>query len=316
MNEITYIDRLTQKKKKEEIYGRFFLELMYGKGIVFRLFSFFLLPLFARLPCFSWGYGALQKSRWSRFKIRSFIQRYRIDSSEFLDPVDSFNSFNDFFIRRLKREARPFVQGENVAVLPADARYLAFPKIRKANGIWVKGKSFTLGELLQDNELANQYSEGAMLIARLCPLDYHRFHFPCRCVPGEAQLINGPLYSVNPIALKRNIQILSENKRVITPLKTRQFGTILFIEVGATYVGSIHQTYQPGKEYEKGDEKGYFSFGGSCLILLFEPDQMILDSDLIESSIKKIEVKGLLGQSMGKSLQMGHRSTLCPLAGQ
>ena len=140
------------------------------------------------------------------------------------------------------------------------------------------------------------------MIARLCPTDYHRFHFSFNCIPDAPRLINGPLYSVNPIALKRNIQILSENKRVITVLNTKNFGSVLSVEVGATYVGSINQTFAPREHYAKGDEKGYFSFGGSTLVLLFEPGRIQFDQDLIDASKRKIEVRGLFGQSLGRAL--------------
>ncbi len=304
MTEITYFDRKTKKEKKEKVYGQFFLELLYGDGLLYRCFSFFLLPLFSRIPFLSRLYGDFQKSRLSRGKVKPFIRSFEVDASEFLDPVDSFPSFNDFFIRHLKPDCRPIMEGNDVAVLPADARYLVFPDIDQDDGFWVKGKKFSLRNLLQSSELAVRYSNGAMVIARLCPVDYHRFHFPCQCIPGKAQLINGPLYSVNPIALKRNIEILSENKRMITELQTQNFGKVLYIEVGATYVGSIRQTYVPGEPFDKGDEKGYFSFGGSCLILLFEPGRIVFDQDLIDISSKKMEVRGLLGQSLGRALHV------------
>lgn len=301
MTDIFFIDRTTKKREKEKVYGHFFLKVLYGKGVVCRFFSLFLLPLFARISFFSWLYGVFQKSHLSRHKVKPFIQSYGIDSTEFLEPVDAFTSFNDFFIRRLKPKCRPIAPEENVAVLPADARYLVFPNVATVDGFWVKGKKFSLTDLLQSESLAARYQEGAMVIARLCPVDYHRFHFPCQCIPGQAQLINGPLFSVNPIALKRNIEILSENKRMLTELQTPNFGTVLFMEVGATYVGSIHQTYAPGNSCAKGEEKGYFAFGGSCLILLFEPGAIIFDQDLIAASNQKIEVRGQLGQSLGRA---------------
>jgi phosphatidylserine decarboxylase len=302
MTEITFLDRKTKREEKEKVYGRFFIEMLYGKGYLSRIFSFFLLPFFSRVPFLSQLYGLFQKSSMSRFKIKPFVQAYHIDASEFLESVDSFVSFNDFFIRRLKSECRPIANGNDVAVLPADARYLVFQDIEKADGFWVKGKKFILEDLLQNEELAANYARGAMVIARLCPVDYHRFHFPCQCVPGEARLINGPLFSVNPMALKRNIGILSENRRVITQLQTN-FGQVQYIEIGATYVGSIQQTYVAGAPYAKGAEKGYFSFGGSCLIMLFEPGRIAFDRDLIDTSMKKMEVRGLVGQSLGRALR-------------
>ena len=297
---ITFIDRKTKREENEKVYGEFFIKLFYGSGAMRRFFSFLLLPFFARIHFVSKLYGYFQKSAMSRFKIKPFIQAYEIDASEFLDPVDSFASFNDFFIRKLKPECRPIATSSDIAVLPADARYLVFQNIDKADGFWVKGKKFSLAELLGDEELAKPYEKGAMVIARLCPVDYHRFHFPTDCVPGKPRLINGPLFSVNPLALKRSIEILCENKRVITALKTENFGEVQYIEVGATHVGSIVQTYVPEKSYAKAEEKGYFSFGGSCLILLFERNRIIFDQDLIAASAKKMEVRGLLGQSLGK----------------
>ncbi|MES2199982.1 MAG: phosphatidylserine decarboxylase, partial [Chlamydiota bacterium] len=124
-------------------------------------------------------------------------------------------------------------------------------------------------------------------------------HFPCSCTPSKSFLINGPLYSVNPLALRKRIEILAQNKREITILGTECFGKVLFIEVGATCVGAIHQTYTPEKLHEKGAEKGYFSFGGSSLVLLFEPGAIVFDQDLVEASKEGIEVLGLMGQTLG-----------------
>lgn len=294
--EIIYIDRMSQHKKKEKVYGHFFLKLCYGGG----LFSLFFLPIMARVSLFSRMYGAFQKSFLSRYKIRPFIEEFEVDATEFLDPVESFKSFNDFFIRRLKPARRPLVLDEDVAILPADGRYLVYEDISTIDGFLVKGQKFSLDELLEDAALVQRYRNASMAIARLCPTDYHRFHFPCECISGTSRLINGPLFSVNPIALKKNIHYLTENKRMITPLETTHFGTVLFIEVGATCVGTIHQTYSPGFPMVKGDEKGYFSFGGSCIILLFQAKKIAFDRDLVENSLSKVETLGLFGQSLGR----------------
>lgn len=302
MPEIIYLDRLTKKKKQEKVYGEFFIDLLYKDTFLSRILSLFILPLTARFSFFSRLYGFFQKSSISRYKIIPFIKKFEVDTSEFLTPVSKFHSFNDFFIRRLKPEARPINQEEGRAILPTDARYLVFPDIREFPHFFVKGKKFSLKELLKNEELVDKYKTGSMIIARLCPVDYHRFHFPCRATPGKPQLINGALFSVNPVALKRNIKILSENKRMITMLATSYFGNVLYLEVGATHVGSIHQTFLADKIYEKGDEKGYFSFGGSCLILLFEPNRICFDQDLLKSSAQNQEVRGLMGQSLGSSI--------------
>jgi len=302
MNDILYIDRVSKKQQTEKVYGKSFIEAMYGNGLLSSAVSFLLSPVVCKSPVMSHLYGFLQKSCLSQRKVKPFIEEFHVDITEFLDPVDSFKSFNDFFIRKLKPGARPMAPGADVAVLPADARYLFYPSIEEADGFLVKGKKFSLEDLLQDKALADRYNKGAMVIARLCPTDYHRFHFPCSCVPEKTRYVGGDLASVNPLALRKNISILSQNKRTLTSLHTKNFGTVLFIDVGATCVGGIHQTFAPGMSYAKGDEKGYFSFGGSSLVLLFEPGTIQFDQDLLDASQRKIEIRGLLGQSMGRSL--------------
>jgi phosphatidylserine decarboxylase len=298
MCKIEYIDRATGKIEQEKIYGEFWIDFFYGRHPLAWLSALFLLPL-ARLSVFSALYGQFQKSRFSRRKIAPFIDKYQIDASEFLDLPDSFGSFNDFFIRKLKPEVRPIISGKNIAVLPADARYLFYSNLNASDQFLIKGRNFDLKKLLKDTRLAEQYAEGTMVMARLCPVDYHRFHFPCSGIPSAAKQIDGHLYSVNLLALKQRLEILTENKRMVTELKTEAFGTVLMIEVGATNVGSIEQTYVPGQFVKKGQEKGFFAFGGSCLILLFEKGRLEIDADLLEATMRGLEVKGRFGERLG-----------------
>ncbi len=302
MSEIFFIDRVTKKIKQEKVYRDSFLRLLYGKSILSRLLSPVLRPFFGKVAWISRLYGHLQKMSWSRCKIIPFIRKFDVDPNEFLEPVESFHSFNDFFIRRLKPESRPIALGNDIAILPADGRYLVFENIAKCDGFLIKGVKFSLEDFLLDREPAQLYKEGSMMISRLCPSDYHRFHFPFNCLPQDPKSIDGALYSVNPMALKEDIRIFTRNKRMMTPLLSKIFGRVLFIEVGATCVGTIHQSFISGEPYAKGDEKGYFSFGGSCLVLLFEPGRIQFDQDLVEASQKKIEMRGLMGQTLGRSL--------------
>jgi phosphatidylserine decarboxylase len=140
---------------------------------------------------------------------------------------------------------------------------------------------------------------GAMLISRLCPVDYHRFHFPVGGTPGEASLINGWLYSVSPVALRRNIHYLIENKRELTLIQAPSFGEVALLEVGATNVGSIVQSYTFGRDVAKGDEKGLFAFGGSCVITLFQAGRIRFDADLLEQSGQHLETYAKMGDRLG-----------------
>jgi phosphatidylserine decarboxylase len=301
MTNIVYIDRRTGRKETEKVYEEKALRLLYGDGWLSRLFSPWLLPLSTQWPFFSRLYGAMQKQPRSRRKIRPFIKQFGVDTSEFLDPVSSYRSFNDFFIRRLNPSARPIAQEVDTAIIPADGRYYFYSDIDQCAEFIVKGQKFKLEDLLGDASLAREYQGGSMVLARLCPSDYHRFHFPCDCLPEPTRLINGRLYSVNPLAIKKNIHIFTQNKRTLCELHTTHFGRILYMEIGATCVGSIHETYLPSQWHSKGSEKGYFEFGGSSLILLFARNTIAFDADLAAATQSGIEIRCLLGQSMGKS---------------
>ncbi|MCB1112933.1 MAG: phosphatidylserine decarboxylase [Chlamydiia bacterium] len=292
MEPIIYIDRKTGKRETEEVYGGEMLRFVYGKSMIGSL----LRTLSAKVPFFSWLYGVCQKMPWSRKKILPFIKKFNIDVDDFLDRAESYRSFNAFFTRQLKQSCRPI--SDAPVVMPADARYYFYQDIAAANGFIIKGKKFSLANLIGDSSLAERYAGGSMVMARLCPTDYHRFHFPCDCIPGKPLRINGYLYSVNPFAVKQNIEIFTENKRFVTELKTESLGRVLYIEVGATNVGSVIQTYLPDATYEKGAEKGYFSFGASALILLFEKGRIAIDSDLLEATEAGYEMRCLMGQPL------------------
>ncbi|NGX27976.1 MAG: Phosphatidylserine decarboxylase proenzyme [Candidatus Anoxychlamydiales bacterium] len=289
-------DRKNNKLIEDKIYYRSALEFLYSKNIISKAFLY----LFAKVPFISKLYGYLNSRKFSKFKIRSFIKHFNINEDEFLKNTKEFKSFNDFFIRELKIDVRKIDYDENTLILPCDGRFLAYQNIDGISSFSIKDQKFNLEKFLKDEKLAKKYEEGSMLLCRLAPEDYHRFHFPIDCVPSDAKIINGYLYAVNPIALKQNIKILSENKRAITTLKTKNFSDILYIEIGATNVGSIKQTYFPNKDYKKGEEKGYFALGASAIVLLFEKDSIVFDDDLIKMTKKNIETKDSFGSSFAK----------------
>lgn len=298
-DDVIFIDRQTGQKEREKIYKETALKLLYGNGWISRLFSPLLLPLICRFSLFSQLFGWLQKRNGSAKKIAPFIHEFAVDETEFLEPTSAFHSFNDFFIRKLKPDARPIDSNPAAAIIPADGRYYFYPNIAQRDGFIVKGQKFSLTQLLGCDDIADKYKEGSMVLARLCPSDYHRFHFPCDCIPNETSTINGWLYSVNPLAIKRNIHTFAQNKRTLCELNSERFGQILFLEVGATTVGSICQTYTAGQRQKKGTEKGYFQFGGSALILLFPPKSIQFDQDLLNAAQQGFEIRCLMGQRMG-----------------
>jgi phosphatidylserine decarboxylase len=291
---IRYYHRYTQKIEVEQIFGEKWLRLAYenpaGRLLVW---------LLARRVLFSQWYGRKMNKKESTLQILPFIAQYNLDIDEFAKSPFDYKTFNEFFYRALKPGARPIADGERVAVLPADGRHLAFADVELADGFYVKGIKFTLAELLRDSGLTEMFFGGAMVISRLCPVDYHRFHFPVAGTPGEPRLINGWLYSVSPIALRRRLRFLVENKREVTVIVNPVFGEVAMIEVGATNVGSITQSFVPGRAVQKGDEKGLFAFGGSCVITLFRRGRIRFDPDLLAQTAEHRETYARMGDRLG-----------------
>ena len=291
---LRYFHRYRQRLEDEHIYGEGWLRFAYenpaGRLLVW---------LFARRAFFSLWFGYKMRKPESALRILPFIAKYDIDVDEFAKSPFDYKSFNEFFYRALKSSARPIYANEDVAVMPADGRHLAIPDVDASSGFYVKGVTFSLQDLLGDPILAHGFAGGSMLISRLCPVDYHRFHFPVAGTPGQSQLIKGWLYSVSPIALRRRLRYLVENKRVITLIDSPRFGRVAMIEVGATNVGSIQQSFVPGRPVRKGEEKGLFAFGGSCVITLFERGRFRFDADLLAQSAAHIETYVRMGDRLG-----------------
>ena len=293
---IRYFNRHSGALETEEIYGEGFLRWIYGHPL-----GGIALSAFVKRPFFSAWYGRRMSAEKSAARIAPFIARYGLDAEEFAERPESFRSFNEFFHRKLKPAARPVDADETRAVFPADGRHLGFQRATDIEGVFVKGQKFDLAALLGDADLAARYADGTLILSRLCPVDYHRFHFPAAGMPGETRLIGGPLFSVSPIALRKRLAYLWTNKRAITPLRTERFGTVLLVEIGATCVGTIRQTFTPGNAVEKGVEKGYFAFGGSSTITLFEPGAVRLEADLALHSSRRTELYARVGTRMACS---------------
>lgn len=229
----------------------------------------------------------------SRDEIEKFIDFHRLDMSEVLLPLDEFKNFNEFFYRALKPGARPCSAPDNphIIVSPADCRSVVFNHITQATDIWVKGREFSLKRLLGDAypEDVSRYDGGAMGIFRLAPQDYHRFHIPVDGVMGEPKTIEGEYYTVNPMAIRSALDVYGENVRVLVPIDSEKHGRVMVVCVGAMMVGSTVITRQGGEKVKRAEELGYFKFGGSTLLVLFEPDRMKFDDDLVDNSIGALE---------------------------
>ncbi len=292
---IYYFNRYTGKVEQERVYGESWLRWAYETRPG-RLAT----TLLVKRHWFSHWYGWRMRGARSRRLIMPFVRDYGIDVRESQRHPEKYDCFDAFFCRRLKPEMRPICGDKDTAVFPADGRHrIAGAGLHDA-GIEVKGERFDLERLLGHRDLARLFQNGTLITSRLCPIDYHRFHFPVSGKPIRRERVNGPLFSVNPLALKLRPGILVENKRELSVLETERFGFVVMVEVGATFVGTIAQTFEMGKSVRRGEEKGHFSFGGSAIVTLFEAGRVDWDDDLKEHSAKGLEVYARMGDRMGR----------------
>jgi phosphatidylserine decarboxylase len=291
---IKYYNRKENKYEIEKVAGEKYLNWSYsspsGKG---------LLELFLKKKLFSKLYGHYCDTKISSRKINGFIKDFNIDMSEYESFNGDYSSFNEFFIRSLNPDARVMDKSKDVLISPCDGKISAYENINLDNLVQVKGLSYSLKELLKNNEIYNLYHGGTCLIFRLCPTDYHRFHFFDNGVCGDTTKIKGHYYSVNPIALKSVKRLFCENKREWSIFHSDNFSDVIYMEVGATCVGSIIQSFTPNTRITKGEEKGYFKFGGSTVILFFKKDAVKIHEDLIAQTQLGFETSVLMGEKIG-----------------
>jgi phosphatidylserine decarboxylase len=293
MEEIRIWNRKAGHEETEKVYGDKWVRWLYGSGTGQALTDSILTR-----PFISKAYGAFQSSSLSRKKVRPFIRDFAIPMEEYEER--DFGSFNEFFIRKFRPGARQFVQTPSHLPAFAEARYLAWEKVSPDDTFPVKGSLLTPRLLLGSEELARSFEGGALMIARLCPVDYHRFHFSDSGRIERFYEVPGRLHSVNPVALKYRGEIFCTNERHVSLLATENFGRIAYIEVGALCVGKIVQTHSADRPFLRGDEKGYFLFGGSTVIILGEPGRWKPDRDLLEQTRARREVLVRLGEKIGQ----------------
>ncbi|MDW7671310.1 MAG: archaetidylserine decarboxylase [Bacillota bacterium] len=244
--------------------------------------------------------GFYQNSRFSRRRLNNFIQEMEINLEEAdREKPEMYHSFNDFFARRLKPGARIISANPDRLISPADGRILAYQSVNPGQLWQIKGKSFSLAELLRDSETAKRYKNGCAVIIRLNPSDYHRFHFPVDGIPHEPVVAKGRYFSVNPLSLMMTDRVYCRNKRHLTTIDSLDFGQMVMVEVGAALVGSIVQTFLPEAPVMRGTEKGYFQFGGSTVLLLIQPGQVELDLDLLNNTEEGYETLIKMGEGIG-----------------
>jgi phosphatidylserine decarboxylase len=288
-------NRAEQQIETERVFGGVWLRIAYGTGIGRLLADSVLSRRFvSRLLARS------QMSPRSARRIPAFVERFGISMEEFEER--EWESFNDFFVRRFRPDAREFVTEPERMPAFAEARYLAFEVVEPTQSFPVKGTFLTPQAILGNRNLAAGFEGGPMLLARLAPVDYHRFHFPDDGEPVAERRITGRFHSVNPFALRHRPAVLATNERHISILRTENFGTLAMVEVGAMNVGLMIQTHPRGEPFGRGAEKGYFCFGASTVMLFGQPRTWLPVGDLLDQTEAGRETLVRLGEEVARAV--------------
>ncbi len=277
-----------REKKYESVaqYGGGLLEMLYHGWAGRFLLKLVIHPVFSRIN------GWYNRTRLSKKKIASFVEEYRIPLEEY--EAREFDSFNDFFTRKIKSGCRPVDMDESSFIAPADSKLMVY-SITPGQKISIKGVDYTLAELVQDGVDLTDYEGGLCLVFRLTMDDYHRYIFVDHGKIVKKYPIKGRLHTVSSISKEH--KIYRENFRVINVLDTLNYGKILWVEVGALLVGKI--VNHPIQSFHKGTEKGYFELGGSTIMLLIQKGRVKMDEDILDVCNNGVEVKVQMGERIG-----------------
>ncbi len=238
--------------------------------------------------------GNILSSRKSKCLVPYYIRKHKINMANIEIPKGGFLSFNDFFTRKRKMECMDITDGYLIS--PCDS-WLLPVRVGKDTIFEVKHAQYSLSDILKDTGLASMFEDGMALIFRLTPANYHRY---CYVANGKILLsrkIQGELHCVRPIAL-RTVPVYIQNSREYQVIKTDKFGTMVHMEIGALLVGKIknHKKSIEKKYIQAGEEKGYFEFGGSTIILLFQKDAICMNGNLYKKNKNHAEIRVRMGE--------------------
>lgn len=272
----------------------------YGHWLVFLYNSFIgrFIRFFITRKWFNNCVERYQNARISCRAIQPFIERYEIKMDDFVIPAGGYTSFNQFFIRSLKSGARVLESDAHHIIAPADSRVFVIPRLQERTRFSIKGTQCTLEGLFADRLMASLYEHGTCMIFRLAPSDYHHIHFPLQGIPLRARPVHGIYESVHPCVYHAGVQPLIKNERQLVLFETALCDQVALMLVGALCVGKIVTTYAPSVLQEKGDELGYFAFGGSTVVMMFKHGTVTVESDLCQNSAMGMETVVKMGQKV------------------
>lgn len=266
-----------------------------------KLLSFLYTNIFGRMllkpliqPQVSKLAGRYLSSAHSKWLISKFIERNEINM-DIYEECD-YSSFNDFFTRKIKPDCRPVPEDLDVLISPCDCLATVYP-IQENTTFSIKNTEYTLRSLLRSPRLAKRFRGGYAYILRLTVEDYHRYLYSVSGKQSKNYHIDGTFHTVNPIA-NDYLPIYKENTREYTVIHSKEFGDVLQMEVGALLVGKI-SNHKQSTVVTRGEEKGFFEYGGSTIVVLTQKGRVTPRSDLLTNSKNDYETKVLQAHPLG-----------------
>lgn len=283
---IKLYNRKTKKYEEEIEYGNTFLNVLYNNAFGRFLLKFIINPTISKIG------GFYHDSFISKLKIKKFIKKNNIDITEF--EKKDYKNFNEFFTRTIIENKRPLSSNKKDFISPADSKLLVY-NITADLKLTIKGSTYTLNELINNEEDLSEYKNGLCLVFRLAVDDYHHYCYPDTGKLIKKNFIKGKLHTVRSVS--QNYKIYKVNQREYSILKTDNFNEMIYIEVGALMVGKIINLDK--KTFSKGEEKGYFKLGGSTIVILLKDNVVKIDNDILENSKNDIETKVKYREKIG-----------------
>ncbi|MBL5768152.1 phosphatidylserine decarboxylase [Heyndrickxia sporothermodurans] len=230
------------------------------------------------------------QSKISKPFIKSYAKLYELNQDEMMNELHTYSTLHDLFTRKLKLHAREITQDQNAVTSPVDGVIEDYGTITPSKEIIVKGKSYSIQEMIGDKTKIDKYIGGDFIILYLSPKHYHRIHSPVTGKLIKQYALGTKSYPVNRLGLKYGRSPLAKNYRVVSEVDHNK-GSLLIVKVGAMFINSVECTAL-SDTWVKGEEIAYFSFG-STVVLLFEKNTFSLNKDI--QTPKDVKMGELLG---------------------
>ncbi len=232
--------------------------------------------------------------------IETFTSSPSYKINDYFPGPSGWLTFNQFFAREVRPGKRPVAdpRDDKVIVSPADAVFMGQWPIDADSNITVKGVTWAISELMDGSPYEGAFRNGIYMHSFLYVDDYHRYHVPVGGVLKEVRNIHGRVYLDVSRQPDGTLDVVDgdtyqfKQERGLIVIDSPEVGLVAVLPIGMAYVSSVNLTPDVGAELRKGDEFGYFLFGGSDIVILFQDKNVVIDA--------KVGTKYLQGQRLGR----------------